>query len=645
MSPRGRSVVLLKRLSILALNLFVGVAAFACGEDTTTSTLPTTTSVPTTTETTTTTTESTQTTTTLPADLIEKVEVITADPAVDRVVEIGMFEPAGTLRIRELVNPYDYDRLALTMTFTTPGGNTFEQLAFWYREYDRLWVLNPVYDSEGYLLSGTENLLWKDGGISHYMVRLMPKEAGLWNYRLDVKEGDIVLQTLQGSFAVADSLERSEGLIQVDPVSKRNFVLQGSNRSYYPIGMNLGWYNRLGTQDFFNWFKHLNSVGANYARLWMAPWSFSLHTTSMDDFDTRQNMAIRLDHVFESAEEQGIYLQLALLNHGQFSAVTNPTWGNNPYNSANGGILDHPIQFFTNLEARRIYKNEVRYIVARYGYSEHLMAWELFNEVDWIDGYNPLIVSRWHKDIGEFIKAIDPYGHLVTTSYKTVSHTDAYAYDAFDYVSVHTYDYGNKPFYDKLIAETAYLRGKYEKPILFGEIGIDWRSGNGTYLLDPTGVTIRQAAWGGLMGGGAGAGHHWWWDTWVERYDLWDTMQGAAVYAGLMDLAGKTYTELRLETVIAISETKAKLLGYRTADAIYGYLYHADWNHYQSAPGALENVTVTLPMENGTYRVRLIDALTGEILSTLTLTGTNGTLTLTVGVLESDVAFIIDVDA
>jgi hypothetical protein len=41
----------------------------------------------------------------------------------------------------------------------------------------------------------------------------------------------------------------------------------------------------------------------------------------------------------------------------------------------------------------------------------------------------------------------------------------------------------------------------------------------------------------------------------------------------------------------------------------------------------------------------MVDALTGEILSTLTLTGTNGTLTLTVGVLESDVAFIIDVDA
>lgn len=639
----GRSVVTLKRLSILALNLFVGVSAFACGEDTTTTTVPTTTtSTSTATDTTTTTTTSSQTTTLLPSDLIERVAVITETPTVDELVEIGLYEPTNDLRIRSLVNPYDYDVLSLTMTFTKPSGETFDQLAFWYREYAELWVMNPVYDANGYLLSGTENLRWKTDGISHYMVRLMPKEAGSWTYRLVVNVQGRPIQSLEGGFDVQPKTERSNGIIQVDPGNPRNFRFADSLQSYYPIGLNLGWYGKLGTQDFFNWFKHLNAVNANQARLWMAPWSFSLHTTSMDDFDTRQNMAIRLDKVFDKAQEYGIYLQLALLNHGQFSAVTNPTWGNNPYNSANGGILDHPIQFFTNLEARRIYKNEVRYIVARYGYSEHLMAWELFNEVDWIDGYNPLIVSRWHKDIAEFIKAIDPYGHMITTSYKTVSHTDAYAYEAFDFVSVHTYDYHNTPFYAKLLSETAYLRNKYVKPILFGEIGIEWRSGNGTYLLDHTGITIRQGAWGGLMGGGAGAASHWWWDTWVEKYNLWHNLQGAAKYSQLMNLSGKAYSELRLDPSLVISEPKAKLMGYRTDDAIYGYLYHVDWNHYQASPDALGPFQVSLASLGPVVRVRWFDALTGELMSTEIVATQDGSITLSISSLSSDVAFIVD---
>jgi hypothetical protein len=408
------------------------------------------------------------------------------------------------------------------------------------------------------------------------------------------------------------------------------------------MGINLGWYGKLGTQDFFNWFKHLNAVSANHARLWMAPWSFSLHTTSMDDFDSRQNIAIRLDKVFDKAEEYGIYLQLVLLNHGQFSAVTNPYWGSNPYNSANGGILDFPIQFFTNMEARRIYKNELRFIIARYGYSEHLMAWELFNEVDWIDGYNAWIVSRWHKDIGEFIKGIDPYKHLVTTSYKTVGHTDAYSYAVFDFVSVHTYDYHNTPFYTKLINETTNLRNKYLKPVLHGEIGIEWRSGNGTYLLDHTGITLRQGAWGGLMGGGAGAASHWWWDSWVEKYNLWYNLQGAAKYAQMMNLSGKTAMELRLDPNLVISDSKAKLLGYRTDDALYGYLYHADWNHYKASPPALEAFTVSLPSLSSVVRVRWFDALTGELMFTETVSTQDGTLILHVSSLSSDVAFIVD---
>jgi hypothetical protein len=627
----------LKRLSILALNLLVGVAMFACDETNTTTT--------TTTETTTTTTSSSTetTTTTQPIDdLIADVRVVTPIAQTDRMLEIGVFEPAGVSRIAALGNPYDYDFLKIQMELTSPSGATIVQNGFWYKEYDELWILNPVYDAEGYLLSGSESLRWKPDGISHYMVRITPKEAGLWTYRLNVVHEGVTVQILPGSFSVLANQEVSQGMVQIDEGNGRNFIYAGSGQSYYPMGPNLGWYNKLGSQDFHNWFQHIASVNGNYARIWMAPWSFALHKLSYDNFDQRQNMAIRLDLVFEKAREEGIQIQLALLNHGQFSATVNPDWGNNPFNSANGGFLDYPIQFFVNAEARRIYKNQLLYLLARYGYSEHLLAWELFNEVDWIDGYNSLIVSRWHREMGDFIKANDPYDHLVTTSYKTVSHTDAYAFEAFDYVSVHSYDYDNKPFYPKLISEMEYLWNKYQKPVLFGEIGIDWVSGNGTYLLDPTGITIRQGAWGGLMGGGAGAGSHWWWDSWIEKYDLWDAQQGASIYADYLDLAGKTYTELRKNTAITISNASAGLFGYQTDTSIYGYVYHKSWQHYQANPTAIDNLVLTIPLASGEYQFRWFNALTGEITSTTLIQVTNGVLTIQVPSLQSDIAFIVD---
>lgn len=39
------------------------------------------------------------------------------------------------------------------------------------------------------------------------------------------------------------------------------------------------------------------------------------------------------------------------------------------------------IDFFTNERARADYKQRLRYLVARYGYSTSIFAWEFFNEV------------------------------------------------------------------------------------------------------------------------------------------------------------------------------------------------------------------------------------------------------------------------
>src|SRR5664280_722291 len=83
-----------------------------------------------------------------------------------------------------------------------------------------------------------------------------------------------------------------------------------------------------------------------------------------------------------------------------------------------------------------------RYIIARYGYSQNIESWELFNEVDWTDQFatNKSSVSSWHNEMAAYIKSKDVYQHLVTTSY-------AYGYDDPATWSLSNIDFSQTHYY------------------------------------------------------------------------------------------------------------------------------------------------------------------------------------------------------
>ena len=118
------------------------------------------------------------------------------------------------------------------------------------------------------------------------------------------------------------------------------------------------------------------------------------------------------------AEAQGIYVQVTLQHHGQYTEKVDPNWADNPWNAESGGFLARPADFFTDARARHLTRLKYRYIVARYGCSTHVLAWELFNEVQNIketDGCFASVVA-WHKEMAAFLRSQDVNRHLVTTS-------------------------------------------------------------------------------------------------------------------------------------------------------------------------------------------------------------------------------------
>ena len=116
------------------------------------------------------------------------------------------------------------------------------------------------------------------------------------------------IQTLSGSFEVVNSSEMYEGFIRVDEVTNTSFVFD-DGQMYIPNGLNLAWWSTtLASHDYDNWFHELSLNQGNYARIWLSNWSFSLHKDSYSNFETRQSVAIRLDHVFDVADEYNIYI-------------------------------------------------------------------------------------------------------------------------------------------------------------------------------------------------------------------------------------------------------------------------------------------------------------------------------------------------
>ena len=569
------------------------------------------------------------------------INTITTTPTIHEKVEICLEERNAGF-IKENYNPFDYNVIHVYGVFTSPTGKQIKASAFWYRDYV---ISLDTFISTGSVKEGEPNGLemTKLKGDPEYRIRFRPDEAGEWNYKIYLCLGSDTYEELNGKIEIASSSEEYKGQIQVDKTNNRVFKYEDGT-TFMPIGENIGWWtnNSRKIYDFYVWFLNSHNNNMNIARIWMATWGFCLHWgKSIYDLSDRLAYAGRLDRTIEYAEQFDMYVMLTLINHGQFSSEVNAEWASNPYNVKNGGILDKPEKFFTDSEAKKVYKNELMYIVARYGYSDHIMCWELFNEVDWTDNasINAVNIKNWHKEMATFIRQNDPYNHMISTSYKTEQGL-AFTLEEIDYVCPHNYGYAGKNICEALPSVQDKLYNQYKKPVLYAEIGIDWENGQNNYRLDPKGVSLKQASWAGMMGGGAGGAMNWWWDSYVHPYDLYYQFKGAGTYAKLLDLSGADYTQLRTLNGVTKSDGVG-LLGYRFNNRIYGYVYDKAWK-YNNETGALSDISVSIPFTDGSYTLTLYNTNTGYQLLTKDITVSGGSVRIDFPAFTNDIAFIIE---
>jgi hypothetical protein len=399
-------------------------------------------------------------------------------------------------------NPFDPDVIRLDATFTLPSGKTMTVPAFWYQGYQR--GLSGGYE---YLIAV---------GSPQWRLRFTPPEPGTYTISLVIQtNGQPYGAPVNTSFVVpAGAPPARFGYVGI--ASGGQYFQTGDGQPLRLIGENVCWPGGAGTYDYDTWFTALLNAGEDYARIWMCPWAFGIEDTPASLNNYSLQPAWQLDYVFQQAEQRGIYLLLCIDYHGMFETEPdywggNNVWPQNPYNITNGGPCTVANDFFTNAAAMKIYQKRLRYLIARYGYSQNLLAWEFFNEIDNDYAYlNSTNVASWHGVMGGWTHTNDVFGHLVTTSLTGSSdRPEIWTLPQLDFAAYHSY--GEPGPATQLSGVAQSFLQRYSKPVMIGEFGTDWRGWNRTN--DPYLRGWRQGLWGGALGGSVGIAMSWYWET------------------------------------------------------------------------------------------------------------------------------------
>jgi hypothetical protein len=435
-------------------------------------------------------------------------------------------------------NPFDPEQISVEAEFIAPSGKRITVPGFFTQDFERV------------VRDGREIL--RKVGSPYFAVRFTPVEVGTYHYRIVAMghgtgdKGQETGETVKRRNGDTEK-EASQWLtlkVLPNPQAK-GFVRRGrfwhlqfeDGTPFIPVGLNVCWSgNNLSAYE--RWFEAMRKNGANFARIWLVRWNMGLEWTPSDGNGVYLGLgkyaldnAWRIDELIRIAERNGIYLMLCLGYHGELADrqlyFGEQAWDKNPYNRKNGGPCDKPADFWTNPEARRFYKQRLRYIIARYAHSPNVLAFEFWNEV-----HAP---AHWVKEMAQFVRSIDPYGHLLTTTY---GDDEVWQLPEMDFSQTHWYGDGSqRDCVTTIVNIHRYHLERYRKPFLLGEFGIDWRTSDLTY--DPKGNALHwhNGMWASLMSGGMGTACVWYWDNYIDGLNLWHHFRPVAGFARLVGRA------------------------------------------------------------------------------------------------------------
>lgn len=500
------------------------------------------------------------------------------------------------------LNPFLEWEVALKVTYTHVGsGYTHFNYGFYYEDYTRY--------TPGYPYGNHENWGWKMvANTEEFRVRYaFPEKTGDWvlQYELYV-DGELYHSYCPFNVTVTGK-NSGDGYVRVAD-NKR--VLERDGDLFLPIGENMAWPDSYRKRDnstadpfdsttvsceydvsgkpcesaaflaFDEKLQNFANSDVNYFRFHLSPGSIDLEFEKLGNYFNRLNYATEIDKIITFAEQQDMYVDFNMKVH--YNLVNGPiyglfAWDGSDYTSPGFDTayglqeycyvkelgMQNPVEFLTNEEAKKYYKQKLRYLLSRWGYSTHIAMFELVSEINeigdsvitqynfppdtvildtntWYKYATDVIVTHpyndnaqvrqnvyhWHQEMAEYIKNdLQHTNQLLTCSYAGPPDFDGfnnvfsnpqyngsdktYGIPELDLMSVNYSFNGDLNRVKTWQNMINYLHDTYDKPIIFSETGaIEELGCSGTYA-------YTQELWMCMFTGLAGFNY---WDAQYVKY-------------------------------------------------------------------------------------------------------------------------------
>lgn len=430
-------------------------------------------------------------------------------------------------------NPYDPDQIALDATVTTASGRSYTMPGFFMVPQRRERV-------------GTEDLM-------------LPEGEGLWKVRLAATETGPMRVTLTArdrsgirTFALPTPIHvradtKAKGFVRVSQADA-HYLAFDSGEGYVPIGHNVPIYHGSNGMSVDQILEKMAANGENWNRWWMSKAGLGLEWEPKLGW-YRQAQAATLDRLLEDAGRLGMTYMLCMDTHQDFRQ---DGWKANPFNAAQGGPCRTAGEWFTDETAKALYRKRLRYTVARWGYSPQVLCWEFGNEFEgWADAKQETIIA-WHREMAPALAALDPYGHLISTSWWSKTGPEA-CWQIPEMSIVQTHSYANNDLNTALESHAFCLTqwNGFQKPHLFAEFGI--RSHNFDPDSDPTGRGIHNTAWAAIASGCCGAPMPWWHENYIEPKNLYFHFQALCNFVAGLPFGTAKWRQVEVSAPAAVT--------------------------------------------------------------------------------------------
>lgn len=425
-------------------------------------------------------------------------------------------------------NPFDPREVAVDADVVLPSGETVGVPGFYYQGFFR-----TVSESGETILPQ---------GRPEWRLRYSPRVEG--EHRVTLRVRDRFGEGTWGPVRFTAGPAAGPGLVRVAERDHRFFEYTDGS-PYFPIGHNIRspfdtrmddqfpWRFRHpeGTAAYRRYFRDMSAAGANLVEVWASAWSLGLEwsPTQLGYHGIGQYNLVHaweLDQVFRLAAEHRLNVNFVLNNHGRLSDYCDPEWKDNPFNAARGGYLDDPMTWFDDPRALREYEQQVRYLIARYGWNPHLYAWELWSELNLAGSrhqdrphYDPRVIA-WHRRIGQYFGKHDYNRHMVSTHVSNdyqMQNPELVCIPELSLAAVDAYHGSRDPLeIVRLQVATVEFNAPFKKPVIVTEFG-------GSPMAADLGHLRREvhaALWSSVSTAVAGTPLFWWWQV-IEEEDFY----------------------------------------------------------------------------------------------------------------------------